>query len=532
MAEPRLADAGRAHAIATPHAAASAAGDAVFRSGGTAFDAAVAAAVALTVVYPHMCAVGGDIIALAATPGGAVRVVNGSGAAPAGVVAADVAARHGGMPERGAETVTVPGAVAAWATLLELGGSRRLADLIEPAARMAEEGVPVARSLGAAIAAAEADGGLAADEGMAAVFRPGGTPLATGDALVQPALARTLRALQADGPDALYRGPVGAAVVACLQSLGSAITTDDLAAHATELGEPLATVFGDEEVLTAPPNSQGLLLLEILQAATRLGDVDLLGADADLLAELFRLVTLDRDRFLADPRRADVPVAALLSERHATKLAEAALARRAGRPDASGATGAKATGDTIAVVAADGAGNAVSLIQSVYYGFGSGILDPTTGVVLHNRGAFFSVEEGSPNVLEGGKRPGHTLMPVLVRRGGRLVGVHGTMGGSAQAQIHAQLILRTARGESPADAVSGARFVVGGLEPGGRADLVLAEPGCGPDAERAWAAAGQDAHRLAELDEETGHAQLIRIGADGALRAASDPRADGAALAG
>jgi len=106
------------------------------------------------------------------------------------------------------------------------------------------------------------------------------------------------------------------------------------------------------------------------------------------------------------------------------------------------------------------------------------------------------------------------------------------MGGSAQAQIHAQLILRTARGESPADAVSGARFVVGGLEPGGRADLVLAEPGCGPDAERAWAAAGQDAHRLAELDEETGHAQLIRIGADGALRAASDPRADGAALAG
>lgn len=196
------------------------------------------------------------------------------------------------------------------------------------------------------------------------------------------------------------------------------------------------------------------------------------------------------------------------------------------------AAGAKATGDTIAVVAADDAGNAVSLIQSVYYGFGAGILDPTTGVILHNRGAFFSVDPASPNVLAGGKRPGHTLMPVLVRRAGRLVGVHGTMGGSAQAQIHAQLILRTARGEAPADAVTAPRFVVGGLEPGGRADLVLAEPGCGEAAEQAWAAAGQDVHRLGELDEDTGHAQVIRIGSDGALRAASDPRADGAALAG
>jgi gamma-glutamyltranspeptidase/glutathione hydrolase len=396
---------------------------------------------------------------------------------------------------------------------------------------MAEQGVPVAGSLAAANAAAEADGGLAADEGMAAVLRPGGRPLQTDDALVQPALARTLRAIQVDGPAALYEGPVGAAIVAHLRALGSAITTDDLAAHATELGEPLTGVFGDEEVLTAPPNSQGLLLLEILNAATRLGDVDLLGEDADLLAELFRLVTLDRDRHLADPRRADVPVAELLSDRHAAELAEAALARRSAGRGAAGQAGARATGDTIAVVAADGAGNAVSLIQSIYYGFGSGILDPTTGVILHNRGAFFSVDEASPNVLAGGKRPGHTLMPVLVRRAGRLVGVHGTMGGSAQAQIHAQLILRTARGEAPADVLAAPRFVVGGLEPGGRADLVLAEPGCAA-AEQAWAAAGHDVHRLGELDEETGHAQLIRIGGDGSLRAASDPRADGAALAG
>ena len=148
----RVSDAGRAHAIASPHAAASAAGDAIFRRGGTAFDAALAAAAALTVVYPHMCAVGGDIIALAATPDGVVRVVNGSGAAPAGVSAERLAAQHGGMPVRGAGSVTVPGAVAAWETLRDLGGNCRFADLLEPAAKMAEEGVVVTPSLAKSLA--------------------------------------------------------------------------------------------------------------------------------------------------------------------------------------------------------------------------------------------------------------------------------------------------------------------------------------------------------------------------------------------
>ncbi len=529
----RASDAGRSHAIATPHAAASAAGDAIFRRGGTAFDAALAAAAALTVVYPHMCAVGGDIIALAATPDGVVRVVNGSGAAPAGVSAERLAAQHGGMPVRGADSVTVPGAVAAWETLRDLGGNCRFADLLEPAAKMAEEGVIVTPSLAKSLADEERRGELEADEGMNEVFRPGGRALATGDTLLQPALARTLRALQANGADALYRGPVGAAIVARLHALGSPISMDDLAAHETEVTDPLVGTFGDEEVLTAPPNSQGLLLLEILAAATRLGDVDLLGADADLLAELFRLSSIDRDRYLADPRFAEVPVAELLSEAHAGRLAAAALARReAGHAPASTEASRKGTGDTIAVVAADAAGNAVVIIQSVFYEFGAGILDPTTGVIFHNRGAYFSVDPASPNVIAGGKRPGHTLMPVLIRRGGRIVGVHGAMGGSAQAQIHAQLLLRTARGEAPADAVTAPRFVVGGLGVGGQTDMVLAEGRCGEPERAAWSRAGFEVQQLADFDEEAGHAQMIRIGAEGAFRVATDPRCDGAALAG
>ena len=436
-----------AHAIATPHAGASEVGDTIFRRGGNAVDAAVAAAAALTVCYPHMCAVGGDIIALVATPDGAVRVVNGSGAAPAGASAERLAAEYGEMPLRGAHSVTVPGAVAAWETLLEIGGTGRFADLLEPAAKMAEEGVAVTPSLAKSLLDEERRGAIEADEGMNAVFRPQGRVLTTGDLLVQPALARTLRALQANGAAALYRGPVGAAITSRLQGLSSPMTADDLAAHVTEVTEPLVGVFGDEEVLTAPPNSQGLLLLEILAAAARLGDVDLLGADADLLAELFRLTTIDRDRHLADPRFAGVPVDELLSARHAAELAGAALGRRTAGGVPSPPPAPKGTGDTVAVVAADAAGNAVVIIQSVFYEFGSGILDPTTGVILHNRGAYFSVDPASPNVIGGGRRPAHTLMPVLVRRDGRIVGLHGTMGGSAQAQIHAQLILRTARGE-------------------------------------------------------------------------------------
>ncbi len=528
----RLSDAGRAHAIASPHAAASAAGDVIFRRGGTAFDAALAAAAALTVCYPHMCAVGGDVIALAATPDGVVRVVNGSGAAPAGASSERLAAEFGAMPVRGAHSVTVPGAVAAWETLREIGGTLRFADLLEPAARMAEEGVAVTPSLARSLADAEHRGEIEADEGMNEVFRPNGRVLAVGDALVQPALARTLRALQANGAGALYRGPVGAAICARLNALGSPLTMDDLGAHVTEVTAPLVGTFGDEEVLTAPPNSQGLLLLEILGAATRLGGVDLLGADADLLAELFRLSTIDRDRHLADPRFAGVPVSELLSDGHLAEMAEAALARRTGARAASAPAVPKATGDTIAIVTADAAGNAVVIIQSVFYEFGSGILDPTTGVILHNRGAYFSVDPSSPNQVVGGKRPAHTLMPVLVRRGDRIVGVHGTMGGSAQAQIHAQLMLRTTRGEAPADAVSAPRFVVGGLGVGGQADIVLAEGRCGQEERDAWAAAGFEVRELADFDEEAGHAQMIRIGAEGAFRVASDPRCDGAALAG
>ncbi len=522
---------GYRHAIATPHATATAIGDDVFRAGGNAFDAAIAAAAALTVCYPHMCAVGGDILALAATPDGAVRAVNGSGAAPVAASAGRLRERGlGEMPLTGAEAVTVPGAVAAWETLHALGASRPLADLLEPAARLAEEGLPLAPGVARALAAEATT--LAADAGLAGVFFPSGAPLAAGDLLRQPALGRTFRALQAGGAAALYRGEIGAAIVAHLRSVGSPMTADDLAAHATEVTDPISLRFRDEEILTAPPNCQGLLLLEILGAIEALGDADVLGADADLIAEIFRLATLDRTAHLGDPRHVSVPVSRLLSPAHAAALAAAARERRSngglvGPPEAA----PRPTGDTVALVAADADGNALSVIQSIFHSFGSGILEPETGVILHNRGGFFSLDESSPNLLAGGRRPAHTLMPVLVRRDGRLVGVHGTMGGKVQPQIHAHLVLRAGAGEDPAVVVAAPRFVVGGLEAGSRDDIVIAETGCSAAARAAWRRAGFEVQDRPDHDEEVGHSHVIRIDADGLLRVASDPRSDGAAAA-
>jgi gamma-glutamyltranspeptidase/glutathione hydrolase len=478
-----------AGAVATPHALATQAGAAALRAGGSAVDAALAAAATVAVVYPHMNAIGGDVMALLHAPDGGVTVVNGSGAAAAAV---DPDALGDVMPARGVAPITVPGAVRAWETLHGLGARLPWAALFSDAIACARDGVEVAPSLARALDGTE----VALDVG--------------GGRLRQPALARTLSALADDGADALYGGPVGAALVGGLQALGSPLVLEDLAAHRSEVVAPLRGRYRGEELLTAPPNSQGHVLLEVAAALELYDDP----VDAAFLARLFALAGADRDRWLADPRTGDVPIAWLLSGEHAVELLDGA--RAALGPAAARRAPARPTGDTIAVVAADADGWAVSLIQSVFWAFGSGIVEPATGILCHNRGASFTLRPGSPNRLAGGRRPLHTLMPVLTRRDGRLTGVHGTMGGHAQPQIHLQLLARLLDGASPQEAIAAPRFTVYG-------DLVEAEspapPGLPVDVD------------LGPRSEAVGHAQLIRIAPDGAFAAASDPRADGTALA-
>ncbi|MFF2025385.1 gamma-glutamyltransferase family protein [Streptomyces sp. NPDC058171] len=518
------------YGLAAPHALATEAGAAARRAGGNAVDAALAAAIALTVVYPHQCAVGGDLVALVALPDGRVVSVNGSGAAAAAADPATVPGTR--MPVTGALTVTVPGVVAGWATLHELAGRLPWERLFTDAVAHARDGVPTAPGVATALRAEAAL--LREDPGMRAVFFPDGAPLAEGAPMRQPALADSLARIAADGPAALYRGTLGARLVDLLHGKGSALTREDLERHATETGEPLSAGFRGEEYLTAPPNSQGLHLLQALGVLERLPrDVQLLGSDADLTARVFDAVTRDRERYLADPRQVDVPVAELLGAARLDEIAE--QVQRAPRPRPSGDGGARRneaarpSGDTVAVVAADGEGYAVSLIQSLFHSFGSGILDPATGIVLHNRGSFFDLAPGAPNRLAGGKRPAHTLMPVLTRLDGVVTGAHGTMGGKAQPQIHAQLALRIAAGDRPAEALRRPRWVIGGLGVDEPAQVASVE-GAVPEEVTAALARGYQVVVCAEQDEQVGHGQLVRRSASGAgFEAGTDPRSDGSA---
>jgi gamma-glutamyltranspeptidase len=522
--EPATRRGGRRLALATPHTAATEAGVAVFDEGGNAIDAALTACSVLAIVYPHMCSIGGDMIALLHHPGGEVITLNGSGAAPMELSPGDVRAHTRSMPLTGPDTITVPGVMAGWETLRELGATLPIAAILEPAIDHALAGYAAAPSLRRALTNHATQ--LSRDPGMATTLLPGGVSEET-TVIRQPALGETLRTIASDGVTAFYRGDVGRSFVSGVRAIGSKLSDADLGRHQTEIAEPVTAQFRSRRISTAPPNSQGFVLLEILLVLERLGvNLNTLGPDVGTIARVFELASRDRDRYLADPRFSRVPVDELLGHDHI----EAVVGDMAEHPyRASQAMGERtALGDTVAVVAADGDGWAVSVIQSVFHAFGSGILEPRTGIICHNRGAGFSLDESSPNVLRGGKRPAHTLMPVFVFNDGRLEIVAGTMGGYAQPQIHAQILGRLFGGADADAAVSNPRWVTGALDAGGRSDLVSMErrafDRCGPRFE----STGRDIVVLDDGDDEVGHAQYVVL-RDGHLTAASDPRADGSA---
>jgi gamma-glutamyltranspeptidase len=497
------------YAVATPHTAATAAGAAAFEAGGNAVDAALAAACAIAVVYPHMNAVGGDVMAL--VHDGEAHAVNGSGRAPA-------ALPPGPVPLRGVGAITVPGAARAWHTLAGRWGSLPLSRALLGAAALAHDGVPVAPSL--ARTARDCEDVIRADAGLAGVFAPGGALVREGDRLVQPALGDTLERLAARGADDLYEGETAGMLAAGLRELRAPLAAADLAAHRTDVSPALRHTVGADAYLTTGPNSQGYVLPQIMDVLARLRPDEPFAGDAPVLAAVFAATAADRDRHLADPAAMLVAVAELLADDHVQAIADAAAGDRE-------AAWPRATGDTIALVTAD-ANLRVSLIQSIYDGFGSGVLEPRTGILLHNRGACFSADMQSPNAPAPGKRPLHTLMPLMAERDGRVAWVAGTMGGHAQPQIHAQLLLRRRAGADAQAAVAAPRFIVGEEEPG---SAIAVEAGLDP----AWSAFVKDGAEPLAIPAGSGlagHSHAIAIGADGSLDAGSDPRADGAAVVG
>jgi gamma-glutamyltranspeptidase len=497
-------------AIATPHAAATRAALLAFERGGSAVDAALAAAAALCVVYPHQTSIGGDLWALVARPGEPVVCVNGSGAAPAGVDVEALRREHAEIPDSGPVPVTVPGALAAWETLARLGGRLGLAAAVAPAVELASDGIEVSRSLAAGIRSRLPQ--VAADPGLRAVFTDDGRPLDEGEVVRQPALARSLAQIADAGCAAFYRGSIGAAFVAGLNRLGSPLSLDDLASHETLLPAPLESVHGSVRLVTAPPNSQGFVLLELV-AALGLDAADPLDA-----VEAALLGAADRDAYLGDPATSRPPLELLLDP----ERARARLSRPATAPAA-----VVAGGDTVAVTAIDDDGCAVSLIQSVFQTFGASILEAETGIVCHNRGRGFSLRRGAPNELRPGARPAHTLVPLLVLRGEAVLAAFGTMGGRAQPLILFQLLPGALAQDRPLEeTLAAARWVTGAADVGFETQTVaLEEHADGAIAERLGAGRIPVA-RIPRFDERVGHAQVVRMGA-ARLESASDPRSDG-----
>ncbi len=526
--------------VVAPHPAAGRAGAAALAAGGSAVDAAVAANAALAVVYPSACGVGGDLFALVwSAEERRLYGLNASGRSPRRLTPELVEATGArSMPERGALTVTVPGAVDGWRLLVERFGRLPLAAALEPAALLAEEGQPLAPRLAPVLAAAFP----ALDAAGREAFGIGGRAPAAGEPIRLPALAAMLRRLAADGTDALYHGPIGASLASAVQAAGGVLSTDDLGQHRSDWVEPISVDHADVEIVTLPPNSQGitaLIALRVLQALERRGwpgvpPRERLAAGAPLTAErvhvqaeALKVAWAERDRWVADPDRLPAPIDRLLSGGHADLLAARLDPARAGTfvPQQS------SEGGTVYLAAADGEGNVVSLIQSIYDEFGSGVVDPRTGVVLHNRGSAFLLEPGHPNRLAPGVRTLHTLMPVMLLRDGRPWAALGTMGADGQPQTILQLLAALLDdGLEPQQAVERARFrlsVERRGEPLGPMELER-------DAGGRELAAGLEerGHRLQLLPPRSprlGWAQVLRIGSGGFVGGA-DPRADSAAI--
>ena len=439
-------------AVVAPHHLASTTGLSMLRAGGSAVDAAIATNAVLGVVMPGSCGIGGDAFWLIwDQASGRQLALNGSGRAPeAASVAAFRSAGHATMPYRGPLSITVPGAVRSWGDAHRRFGRLSRDAILAPAIELARDGFPAWDGF---IRAVEATATVVAsaigpDTGFHAVFRAYGRPWRPGERVRLPALAATLEALARDGFDAFYDGDLAERQSRALAAAGSPITVADLAAHRSDWGDPISIDYRGVRVTGHPPNSSAVVALEILAMLERFAPPPATAFGPDgvtdpgwihLGIEASKLAMSDRDGSLTDPAFRDVPVAALLGPDHIGRLVARIDPRRAARP---APTTNPAGGGTVYLATVDGEGNAVSLIESNYAGFGSGVVDPDTGIHYQNRGSYFSLDPAHPNVLEPGKRTLHTLLPGMVFRPERPEPwvIAGSMGGDAQPQVHAQLV--------------------------------------------------------------------------------------------
>ncbi len=536
METERLLTRARRGMVTCPHTLASEAGLDALRSGGSAVDAAIAASAVLAVIYPHMTSVGGDAFWLihSAREGG-VRFLDAGGMATAAATLEAFRARGlAEIPNRGVlpATVTVPGGVDGWLEAHAAYGRLSLARVLAPAIGHARDGYPATARLAHRLAGPAPM--LAADPDAAAIFLPGGRPRRAGETIRNPDLARTLEAIAGGGRGAFYEGPVAAEIARWARERGGLVTAADFRAQRAEWGAPLSAIYRDVTLFETPPPTQGLSVLQMLRLLEGFDvpALEYLGPDhVHLLIQAKQLAFHDRDRFLADPRFAEVPVSRLLSDAYIAerrRLIDPARALPWDRvPDAG-----SLVGDTVYVAAVDADGNAASLIMSLYGDFGAGVVAGRTGIVLQNRGSYFSLDPAHPNRLQPGKRPLHTLIASLAFRGDRLWQVFGCMGADGQPQIHLQAYTAMIDfGLDVQQAVSGPRWLSGRFALGEPRDLLNME---GRFPEHTFAELARRGHvinRWEAWNERAGHAHGITLDPEtGERLGACDPRSDGAAL--
>ena len=499
------------------------AGVRILMDGGNAVDAAVAAAAVLGVIEPSSLGVGGDAFCLFYfAKEKSIKALDASGRSP--YAASLEFCRKSGfkeMPQRGIHSVTVPGAVHGWETLLRTYGTKSLKEVLQSATRHAEEGFPVAELT--AKSWHESESQLQSDEGGARNYLVNGRTPRAGEIFKNPRMAKTLSRIAEEGEEVFYKGEIAEKIVRSCERLGGFFSVKDFADHRSDWVEPISASYRGFDIYELPPATQGFVALEMLKILEGF-DLKAMGpssADAlHLMIESKKLAFADRDRHLADRDFIKLPVSELFSKRRVEQLrAQLRLDRAAGQYNAL-----PAGRDTEYVAAADGEGNLVSFIQSNFMGFGSGVVEPETAIILQNRGHLFSLDENHPNCIGPHKRCVHTLMPGLMMRDARPYAALGLKGGHVQPQVQALIIASLIdHGMKPQEAVSAPRFNhIDGLKVG-------LEPGFSNDVKQELTRRG---HQIVGGPPESfGGAHAIVIDSEsGVFIGGSDPRKGGCAL--
>ena len=510
-------------AVATPHSYATEIAVGVLKKGGSAADAAIAAAAVLCVIYPQDCALGGDLVALLHRKNGSFTSLLSVGSASMNADVKAVRSECAQMPQTGPLTVTVPGLVAGLGELHNAAGRLPWAELLAPAVKTATSGVRMSEATARFLA--EGWPQFSQDEGMRSVFGDRkGAPLKIGDLLVQRALGETLTKLAELGSKEFYSGSVAVNLASGMANLGIQIDETDLMSHEAEWKNALSVRFAGKQVYTSPPTTQGFIFLCILKALERINfDIHSGTESQGDLVNLSASAAGFQDEYWGEwvgSQTQDINEAWI--DGFAAKLSTSMASTE--QQDSH-----KWGGDTVAIVIRDSEGDAVTLIQSLSMPFGAGLLDPKTGIIFHNRGASFTLKPNKINTLGPGRRPPHTLMPVMVAEAGSLSGLLGTMGGKSQPQILLQVLIRLLAQDSVQNAVSAPRWVLGGRVPTPDIFTLTVEPGL-EKLSRQMSEEGWSVDKLDAPSDNVGHAQVIWLG-EKTWEAASDPRSDGSAIA-